>query len=619
MCGIAGYFSKDGPAREPVVASMCDRIQHRGPDDAGYFVEGPAAIGMRRLSIIDLSGGHQPIPNEDQSCWIVFNGEIYNYHELQALALERGHHLRTQSDTEVILHLYEDEGEKALERLRGMFALAIWDSRKQELFLAIDRFGKKPIYYAPSAQGFYFGSELKCLAAAGVLGPPDAEALRLYLEFGFIPAPRTAYQGVAKLEPGHWMRLKAEGRIEKGCYWKLPVPGENVSTASKPEAEAELRRVFDEAVRLRMIADVPLGAFLSGGLDSSLVVASMARSAGRVKTFSVGVEDSAQNELPLARLVAERYATDHTEIMIEPKAVLDLLPRIPAMFDEPFADYSAVPSYLVFQMARKHVKVALSGDGGDEQFAGYKYFQEVEPLRRWDRLPAVGRGALRLAGDLLPVSAYGKNYLCVAGAADPFERYLEIAGWSFRSMREAVLERGWLHSTAIAERRRLFGEAILDDSHDTLTQAMYFEATARLSGQMLVKVDRMSMANSIEVRSPFLDHKLAEFAARLPHGWKMHGGRGKQIVLEAMRDRLPEALLTAPKRGFSIPLADWLRGPLRTMATDVLTSKRFLDRGVVNPAGLRNLLNEHQQGRRDHNSMIWLLLVLALWWDEQPR
>jgi asparagine synthase (glutamine-hydrolysing) len=596
---------------------MCDRIAHRGPDDAGYRVEGGTAIGMRRLSIIDLAGGHQPIPNEDRSCWIVFNGEIYNYQELRALAEGWGHRLATHSDTEVILHLYEQEGPAALQRLRGMFAFAIWDGRSGELFLAVDRLGKKPLYYTEQSRGLFFGSELKSLDAAAALGEPDPAALRLYLEYGFIPAPWSAYRGVSKLPPAHWMKVSATGEIRQvERYWRLPVPGLETGL-TKQEAEAQLRQTFDESVRLRMIADVPLGAFLSGGLDSSLVVASMARSSSRVKTFSVGVEQEEFNELPLARLVAQRYATDHTELMLHPQAVLDLLPQIPEMFGEPFADYSAVPSYLVFQMARKSVTVALSGDGGDESFAGYTYIQQIEALRRWDSIPAWGRKLLRSVGDRLPTAARGKNVLCIAGAAHPLERYFEIAGWSFRPMREAVLHKQWLNPVAIPERRCLFGEAILEDSHDVLTQAMYFEATARLSGQMLVKVDRMSMANSIEIRSPFLDHHVVELAARMPHRWKMHGGKGKRILVDAMGDRLPPELLTAPKRGFTFPMEQWLRGPLRSMTHDILLSREFLDRGIVHSENLKALLEEHQRGRRNHSSMIWLLLVLAMWWKQQ--
>jgi asparagine synthase (glutamine-hydrolysing) len=618
VCGIAGFLLRNGQAQQDVVAAMCDRIEHRGPDDAGYFVEDGLAIGMRRLSIIDLSGGNQPIPNEDRRCWIVFNGEIYNYRELRPLVESWGHRLSTHSDTEIILHLYEQEGPAALQRLRGMFSIAIWDGHREELFLAVDRFGKKPLYYADRADGLWFGSELKCLQAPGVLGEPDPEALRIYLEFGFIPAPWSAYRGVSKLPPAHFMTVPKHGPIRIEQYWMLPVPGEHSLDIPKPEAEEQLRSIFDEAVRLRTVADVPLGAFLSGGLDSSMVVASLARqSAGRIKTFSVGVEDEAMNELPLARLVAQRYATEHTEIMIRPQQVLDLLPSIPEMFDEPFADYSAVPSYLVFQMARRHVKVALSGDGGDEIFAGYTYFQQIEDLRRWDRLPGAVRAVLRACGDALPVEARGKNYLCVAGAPHALERYFEIAGWSFRPMREAVLNAAWRNSTAIRDRRKLFGAAILDDSQDVLTQAMYFEATARLSGQMLVKVDRMSMANSIEVRSPLLDHRLAEFGARIPHGWKMRDGRGKRILVDSMGDRLPPELLSAPKRGFTLPMAAWLRGPLRSMAEDVLTDSSFLGRGIVQEKALRQMLDEHQRARRDHSSMLWLLMVMAQWWNKQ--
>ena len=382
-----------------MVHAMCDQIRHRGPDDEGIFVEGPCGIGMRRLSIIDLSSGHQPISNEDASLWTVFNGEIYNFQELRQGLIAQGHHFRTQSDTEVLVHLHEQEGPSGLARLRGMFAFAIWDRSAQKIFLARDRFGKKPLYYTCGAEGFYFASELKCLRAAGVPLEIDREALKLYLQFGYIPDPWSPFLGVWKLRPGHWMTFDLRnGRQHSEPYWRLPVPCQTGTSRSRQQICEEIRDVFDESVRLRMIADVPLGAFLSGGIDSSLVVASMAKQCAQpVRTFSIGFEEEQYNELPYARLVAQRYGTDHHELIVRPNA-LDLIPRLIHFFDEPFADSSAIPTYLVSEFAAGHVKVVLSGDGGDELFGGYHSFFEVEKLRRFDMLPQAVRRVLGKTG-----------------------------------------------------------------------------------------------------------------------------------------------------------------------------------------------------------------------------
>ena len=596
---------------------MCDAIRHRGPDDEGFHVEGPCGIGMRRLSIIDLATGHQPMSNEDGSIWLVFNGEIYSYQELRHNLIAQGHRFQTNSDTETIIHLYEQEGPAGIAKLRGMFAFAIWDRNREKLLVARDRFGKKPLYYVNTTGGFYFASELKCLRAAGVPLEIDREALKLYLQFGYIPDPWTAFEGVKKLTPGFWMTVDLQGREETGRYWQLPPPREKEISRSHDEVCRDIRAVFDESVRLRMIADVPLGAFLSGGIDSSLVVASMARQSDQpIRTFSIGFEEEGKyNELPYARVVAEHYKTDHHELIVRPNA-LDLIPHLIRYFDEPFADSSAIPTYLVSQFAAEHVKVALSGDGGDELFGGYHSFFEVEKLSRYDAIPQVGRRALGALAAALPYSAYGKNFLYSLSRPHALERYFEYISFNSYSLRKQVLMPEWLNPPGMDFLRATFGDSILPDEYDCMSQAMYFEATSKLTGDILVKVDRMSMANSLEVRCPLLDQELAELANSIPNSWKTRGGKGKLILLEALSSTLPAELLNRPKRGFSVPLDLWFQGPLRAYVGDNLKSKRFLERGIVSEPHLDAMLAEHWSGRRLNSGFIWLLLVLELWLSE---
>jgi asparagine synthase (glutamine-hydrolysing) len=623
MCGIAGFWSYNSPASLEAIRAMCDLIRHRGPDDEGFHIDGGCALGMRRLSIIDLATGHQPISNEDGSVWIVFNGEIYNFQELRRRLLDQGHHFQTSSDTETVVHLYEQEGVDGLARLRGMFAFAIWDARRRRLLLARDRFGKKPLYYAHTARGLWFGSELKCLRAAGIPEDLDLEALRLYFQFSYIPDPRTPFSAVHKLPPGTWLLALPDSTVQQGRYWRLPPPAEHFRAGQPPPSEQDvcrsLRDLFDESVRIRMLADVPLGAFLSGGIDSSSVVSSMAlQSADPVKTFSIGFREAAFNELEYAGMVAQQYHTDHHEILVEPDSV-SLVPQLVRYFDEPFGDPSAIPTFLVSQFAVGHVKVALSGDGGDELFAGYESFADVERHRIFDRLPQTLRRVIAAVDDALPYSAYGKNYLRMISRPTALERYFE-SNYAPYYLRKQLLAPDWMLPADGAFLTRTFAESLLPESAGVLSQALYFEATAKLSGDFLVKVDRMSMANSLEVRCPLLDHQLAEFAAGIPNSWKLHNGKGKQILLRALGDRLPAPLLNRPKMGFGVPLADWFRTSLREMLWDHLTGSRFLNRGIVSPSFLRYLLEEHQSKRRDNSFWLWQLLFLELWFRqvEQP-
>lgn len=616
MCGIAGFFLPDGQADPAVVRAMCDCIRHRGPDDEGFHVEGGCAIGMRRLSIIDLSTGHQPISNEDGTIWVVFNGEIYNYQGLRRDLIAKGHRFVTNSDTETLIHLYEERGTAGLSELRGMFAFAIWDARRQRLLLARDRFGKKPLYYAVLPQGIYFGSELKCLRAAG--GVPfelDEEALKLYFQLLYIPDPYTPFRAVRKLPAGSWLTYAADGTVEQGRYWTLPAPTEAASTEPEADVASRLREAFDESVRIRMIADVPLGAFLSGGIDSSAVVASMAvQSPEPIKTFSIGFEEADFNELPYARLVADKYRTDHHEIVVKPDSIA-LVQRLIRHFDEPFGDSSAIPTFIVSEFAARHVKVALSGDGGDELFAGYDSFLEAERFRKLDVVPLPLRRALSLLADHLPYSAYGKNYLRTISRSSALERYLGAVGMPY-FLRKELLEPQWMLPADSAYLQQTLTGCFLPNGADILSQALYFEATAKLTGDMLTKVDRMSMANSLEIRCPLLDHELAEMAAGIAPELKLRGGKGKYIFVQAMRDRLPPELLSREKMGFGVPLAYWFRSSLKEFLWDHLTDPVFLNRGIVSPAFVRSLLEEHDTGRRNHYHFLWTLLMLELWFRE---
>jgi asparagine synthase (glutamine-hydrolysing) len=616
MCGIAGFLLRDGaPAELSTVRAMCDSIRHRGPDDEGFHVDGSCALGMRRLSIIDLQTGHQPIANEDGSAWVVFNGEIYNFQELRQSLIGQNHHFSTRSDTETLIHLYEQEGVAGLERLSGMFAYAIWDRRKGQLLLVRDRFGKKPLYYAVVPHGIYFGSELKCLRAAGISLDLDPHALRLYFPFGYIPDPWSPFQQVRKLPPGCWLTCTLAGDVRLGRYWRLPPPQEQVPGGwSEREAGEQLRAAFDESVRTRLIADVPLGAFLSGGIDSSSVVASMAlQTSAPVKTFSIGFEEAEFNELPYARLVAKQYQTDHHEIVVQPDSVA-LVSRLVRHFDEPFADSSAIPTFIVSEFAARHVKVVLTGDGGDELFAGYPSLAEVDRLRRFDLAPQPVRKLVSWLAEQLPYRAYGKNYLRMISRPSALDRYFELCAPRF--LRDRLLSPNWTLPDGLDFLFATFPDALLPGQVDVLTQVQYFEATAKLSGDILVKVDRMSMANSLEVRCPLLDHRLAELAMRVPTAWKLRNGTGKQILLRVIGDRLPPALLTRSKMGFGVPLPMWFRGSLRDFLWDHLTDARSLGRGIVSRGFVRLLLQEHDSGRRNNYHWLWLLLMLELWFRD---
>jgi asparagine synthase (glutamine-hydrolysing) len=621
MCGIAGFADAtftppSGAGRKEadfrLVHGMCEVIRHRGPDDEGIHVEAGVGLGMRRLSIIDLAGGHQPIHNEDGSVWIVFNGEIYNYRELRGELEAAGHRFATSSDTETIVHAYEQWGEDAFRRLRGMFGIALWDRGKQALLLARDRAGIKPLHYVERQGRLYFGSEIKSLIAAGAVEREiDLEALDHYLSFLYAPRDRSLFKGVRKLPPGHVLRWQA-GRAHASPYWQIGI--EEPFRGSLDDAAAALRDVLADSVRAHMVADVPLGAFLSGGVDSSIVVGLMAEASSRpVQTFSIGFDEPQFDELEHARTVARHFATDHHEFVVRPDG-LSILDRLVDHFDEPFADSSAIPTWYVSEMARRHVTVVLSGDGGDELFGGYDRYLPHPRVAQFDRL--AWPGARRLAGavaPLLPHGATGKNFLRHV-ARDPEGRYLESIGFFQADEKGALYTAGVRRALDAWDAERALGRQFARfSSLPPHSRMMKFDFETYLPEDVLTKVDRMSMAHSIESRVPLLDNEVIDFAATLPASLKIHEGRRKHVLKEAVRTLLPEGILNRRKQGFGVPLGVWFRGGLTDIFSDVLGSARARQRGYFEPAFVNRIVQEHLAGRRDHTLRLWQLLMFELW------
>jgi asparagine synthase (glutamine-hydrolysing) len=624
MCGIAGIVDFDGRhVPDTLVHAMCDAICHRGPDDYGVVSlprvragssEPLAVLGNRRLSIIDVAGGHQPIANEDGTIWTVFNGELYNFAELRRRLDARGHRLVTGTDTEAIVHLYEELGDDFVRELDGMFALALWDDRRKRLVLARDRFGKKPLLYAENGGRLWFGSEFQALLADPEIDRAiDHDALHEYLAFMSVPAPLTIYQQIRKLPPAHVLVRDAAGtRVSR--YWTLAYTPK--LRISEGEAVAEVRRLLTEAVRKRLISEVPLGAFLSGGVDSSAVVAIMAGlSAEPVKTFSIGFDETRFNELPHARRVAARYGCDHHEFEVKPRA-LDVLPVLVRHYGEPYADSSAIPTYYLSRLTRQHVTVALNGDGGDEAFAGYAWHLAGRWAERWQRLPRPLRATAEAAmAALLPASPNRRSTV---------SRLSRLLLGMSRS--RPARYRAWLSVFTPDLRQELYGGRSRASSVDRL--APMFERHTALDGvdamlaadvdwylptDLLVKVDIATMANSLEGRSPFLDHPLAEFVARLPSRFKVNGRTSKYILKRAVADLVPAENLHRAKQGFAVPISSWFRGELREMLADHLLSPRFADRGLFDAGVVERLFTDHQQGRADYGHHLWVLLMLELW------
>lgn len=621
MCGIAGFVSRDEHrdtrAANDVLDRMCRVIAHRGPDDQGTLVKNQVALGMRRLSIIDLAGGHQPMSGCDDAVTIVFNGEIYNYSELQRELESRGHQFKTHSDTETIAHAYEEYGAGCTEHLRGMFAFAIWDARARELFMARDRVGKKPLYYTITPGGtLIFGSELKSLREHPEFRSDICvEALDAYLTFGYVPDPLTIFRDVHKLPPGYHLTFK-DGRARVEQYWDFPYEHSQENPArSEDECLEELRELLDEAVRLRMEADVPLGAFLSGGVDSSTVVGLMARHATQpVKTFSIGFHEDSYNELKYAQIAAQRFGTDHHEFIVTPD-ICEIVDELVWHFDEPFADSSAIPTYMVSKLARQHVTVALSGDGGDELFGGYTRYALDRKRSGFASLPRLVRqGVMQPLGRSLPHGAWGRNYLHNV-ALDPLDRYIEDVSVFTRLNKPSLYTNDFRQQLGTCEAAKRFRDyAAHSRADDPLDPLLYLDSKTYLPGDILTKVDRMSMAVSLEARAPLLDHKLIEFVCtRIPASMKMKGLEPKHIFKRAVRDLVPTEILDRPKQGFGIPIDQWINQQLRERVRGTLTEARTMQRGFIEPRYVKLLLDEHERGRRDHATELWTLFMLELW------
>jgi len=619
MCGIAGFVEASSTASpfgpdtsRALVHRMCDVIRHRGPDDEGIWLDDAVALGMRRLSIIDLSTGHQPIHNEDRSVWIVFNGEIYNFQELRRELEAAGHRFYTSTDTEAIVHAYEQWGAGAIGRLRGMFGLAIWDTRSKSLLVARDRIGIKPMYYADANGRLYFGSELKSLLAApDVPRDLDPDALDHYLSFLYTPRGGSIFKSVRKLPPGHLLTWH-DGRIAIERYWQMPA--RETFSGSETDAVRELRAVLTDAVRSHLVSDVPLGAFLSGGIDSSLVVGLMAETSGaRVKTFSIGFDEPAFDELEHARRVAQHFGTDHHEFVVKPDAI-GILDSLVSHFDEPFADSSAIPTWYVSEMARRHVTVVLSGDGGDELFGGYDRYVPHPRVVAFDRYsPRALRHVAAIAAARLPHGARGKNFLRHV-ARDQQGRYLDSIRFFGADEKPDLLTpdvRRQLQDcdpeTRLARHFERFAGL------PWCSQMMRFDAETYLPEDVLTKVDRMSMAHSIESRVPLLDNDVVTFASTLPASVKIKNGRRKHVLKEVAATLLPREVVDRRKQGFGVPLGTWFRGDLRELFADTLLSPASLQRGYFQPSFVRQIVGEHLSGKRDHTLRLWQLVVFEKW------
>jgi len=601
---------------------MARVLVHRGPDDEGYYIDpgsGRCGFAHRRLSIIDLATGHQPLSNEDGSIWVVCNGEIYNFRELRSQLERKGHIFKTASDTEVIVHQYEEDGPSSLEKFRGMFALAIWDEKSQLLFLARDRLGQKPLFYIKESRRFLFASEIKAiLQLPDIPRKVQKNALHHYLTYQYVPHPVTMFEGIMKLAPAHYLLLK-DGRVKINRYWQPDFSREE--HLSEEEWCERINDTLTEATRLRLISDVPLGAYLSGGIDSSITVGLMSKLASEpVRTFTIGFEEKAYDELNYARIAARHFHTQHEEFIVRPKC-MEVLPELIWHYDEPFADSSAIPTYYVAQMTSKRVKVALTGDAGDECFAGYPRYKAVKLASYFDRLP----GAMRhIAGwrlwQRLPASVEQKSLrrrakrLLSALNQSPEVRYLRWICIFDNEAKDSLYTRDFARQVAGDASNYFLLEAYEKGAgRDFLSRTTFVDLLTYLPCDLLTKVDIASMAHSLEPRSPFLDHKVIELAASIPSSLKLKGFDGKYILKKAFRDLLPEEILARGKMGFGVPIAGWFRGELKCFVKEVLLSPRAFARGYFRPEAVRDLIQQHINGQFDHGYRLWSLLNLELW------
>jgi asparagine synthase (glutamine-hydrolysing) len=622
MCGIAGivYRDRDQPVDAAGLQRMCDTLVHRGPDDEGFFVKGHVGLGMRRLNVIDLVTGHQPISNEDGSIWIVFNGEIYNYPELRRDLEEKGHKFSTHTDTETIVHAYEEYGENCVAKLNGMFAFAIWDGGNDKLFLARDRLGVKPLYYFFDGRRLVFGSELKAiLQCRDIPREIDRRALDAFLTFEYIPAPLSIFAQIQKLPAGHVLTLEG-GEITTRQYWDLQY---GRVKADEQELTEALYKLLKDSVRMRLISDVPLGAFLSGGIDSSALVCLMSELMDRpVKTFSIGFDDPSYNELEHARTVARHFGTDHHELTIRPD-VVNLVSGLIRHLDEPLADVSIFPTYLVSKLARQHVTVVLSGDGGDELLGGYEWYVAEKLARYYRFLPeAVKTRWIPSLVGLVPPSPQKK------GPVNKLKRFVEGS-----ALPESLRHFRWSSFLTEAAKRELYTEELRQSVNhgdtcarfteyfdvcadaDATWQEQFADVKTYLADDILVKVDRMSMANSLEARTPYLDYRVAEFSAGIPSHLKLKGFTTKYLLKRSMASKLPPSILERKKEGFSIPMKNWLQAELRPMMEDILSPARIRRGALFNEGYIEKLKSDHLKGVANHAHQLWSLMVLEIWKD----
>jgi asparagine synthase (glutamine-hydrolysing) len=616
MCGITGIYLKEGKVDSRLLKRMTDTLKKRGPDDEGYFVRDKIGLGMRRLSIIDLETGNQPMKNEDGSVWVIFNGEIYNFKEIREKLQEKNHEFVTNSDTEVLVHLYEEHGEDMVKHLNGMFAFAIWDERKKRLLLVRDRLGIKPLYYYHDENRFVFASEIKSIIEDRTIKREvDLEALHYYIGYEYVPAPLTMYKGINKLEAGN-MLIVEDNEIKSKQYWDVKFKPQDKDENYFIEKLIELLK---DSIEKRLIADVPLGVFLSGGVDSSLLVALMSEvTKEKIKTFSVGFKDQSYNELDEARLIAGKYKTDHHEITLEPD-ILGLIDKMTSYLDEPYADTSAIPVFLISNKTRANIKVALSGDGGDELFAGYDRYLASKLDKIYSKLPAIVRDGILEASEALRPRSQKKGMINIT------KRFLEGSSLPKHGQHirwQYSLQRGEEHNLyskyALEHVKNLDNFRLIDKFYrklktdDRLAKEQYVDLKTYLADAMLVKIDRMSMANSLEVRVPYLDHRLVEFAFTIPSNLKMKGFTLKYILKKAAQKYLPKEILKKQKQGFSIPVKNWLKNEIKQYAKEILLGEyeglKYFDQKYI-----KTMLIEHTRKRKDHSHKLWAIMIFVLW------
>ncbi len=620
MCGICGMVYRQGEKVDrALIRRMCRVIRHRGPDDEGIYAEQQAGLGMRRLAIIDLISGAQPIYNENKSCVIVFNGEIYNHDQLRRELEAKGHRFRSRTDTEAIIHAYEEYGVDCPEKLNGMFAFAIWDKPRRRLFLARDRIGIKPLFYALRADGIHFGSEIKSILQNPAISRDiDRKALDNFLTFEYIPSHRSIFKEINKLPPAHYLVYeKGQCRIEK--YWSFKY---NPVSKSRDELAEEMLALLQDAVKIRLMSDVPLGAFLSGGLDSSSIVALMCRASQSVKTFSIGFGDPTYNELPFARAIADHFKTEHYEEFITPN-ILSLTERLVKTLDEPFGDFSVFPTFLVSQMARKHVTVVLSGDGGDELLAGYDTYLAARMADKYSNLPLwlrkklIEPAVMRMPPTDKKKGLINKSRRFIEGLSLP--QHLQHVRWMIflqQAEKDRLYSRDFRDSIRNENPYDFIEENFADSGSSVpLDQQEYVDIHTYLVDNILVKVDRMSMANSLETRVPFLDHRFVEFAAAIPSHLRL-GKTTKMILKYAFRDMLPAPILKRGKEGFSTPIKHWMKNELKPLMQSVLSSERIQQTGFFDNDTVQQLINQHVNGVENHSHRLWALMMFQMWYQE---